>query len=223
LPWLSLIEIMKCVAVSDMHLKEVATPEADMLLVAGDMTMTGAGAELAWFEDWLTRQPQKLKVWIAGNHELGLEANPDWAARMAQRTNTIYLEDSGIEVAGVSIWGSPVSPWFFDWAFNRQRGADIRKHWQLIPEGTDILMTHGPPHGHLDFNYHGEHLGCADLIDVIENQLSYPPQVMIFGHIHYAYGVELLKRPDGKVIKLINASNCNEQYSAVNPPVVFEI
>lgn len=214
---------MKCVAVSDIHLKDVKTPEADLLLVAGDMTMTGSKIQLDWFEEWLVRQPQTHKVWIAGNHEIGLEANPSWAPLLAGRTNTIYLEDSGIEIAGLSIWGSPVTPWFFDWAFNRQRGEEIRKHWLMIPEGTDILLTHGPPLGHLDYSYRGDHLGCADLIDVIEHQLSYPPQVMVFGHIHYAYGQDELRRRDGKVIKLINASCCNEQYICANSPVVFEI
>ena len=214
---------MKCVAVSDIHLQDVLTPEADLLLVAGDMTMDGSKVQLDWFEQWLSRKPQKYKVWIAGNHEIGLESNPEWATKLAAGTKTIYLEDSGIEINGISIWGSPVSPWFHQWAFNRQRGSDIKKHWRLIPEGTDILMTHGPPSGHLDFNCHGEHLGCADLRAVIESGLSYPPEVMVFGHIHHAYGVESLLRADGKIIKLINACICNEQYNAVNEAVVFEI
>ena len=32
---------MKCVCVSDIHLKDVKTPEAELLIVAGDVTMTG--------------------------------------------------------------------------------------------------------------------------------------------------------------------------------------
>jgi Icc-related predicted phosphoesterase len=214
---------MKCVAVSDIHLKDVKTPDADLLLVAGDMTMKGTQRELEWFESWLNKQPQKHKVWIAGNHELGIEKNPGWASSLAKRTNSIYLDDSGIELDGVSIWGSPITPWFYDWAFNCARGSEIRRHWMKIPEGTDILMTHGPPLGHLDYTDRGTNVGCADLRDIIEFELNYPPQVMIFGHIHYAYGEEILTRRDGKVIKMINACSCDEQYDAVNDPIEFEL
>ena len=214
---------MKCVAVSDIHMRDVVTPEADLLLVAGDMTFKGKHHELAWFEDWLKRQPQRHKVWIAGNHELGLEENPNLAPAIAERTGSIYLEDSGIEIDGLSIWGSPVTPYFFDWAFNRQRGTDIRKHWNMIPEGTDILMTHGPPYGYLDWNRQGVSVGCEELLDHIDTGLEYPPQVLIFGHIHSGYGQAEHKRKDGKIIKLINASSCDEEYVAVNPAIVFEI
>jgi len=214
---------MKCVAVSDIHLREVQTPDADLLLVGGDMTMTGNGSQMTWFENWLLKQPQKQKVWIAGNHEMGLEENPMLAPRLAERTDSIYLEDSGVEIDGVSIWGSPVTPWFHDWAFNRQRGDEIRRHWQMIPEGTDILLVHGPPYGHLDYTIRGEHVGCSDLIEVLEFELEYPPQVVVFGHIHFAYGEELMTRRDGKQIKFINACSCDENYIAVNDPILFEI
>ncbi len=213
---------MKIVAVSDIHMCDVKTPEADLLLVAGDMTFKGRHFELDWFEEWLKRQPQEHKVWIAGNHELGIEKNPELAEQIAINTGSYYLEDSGIEISGLSIWGSPVTPYFFDWAFNRQRGLDIQKHWMMVPEGTDILITHGPPYGYLDFNAQGDHVGCEDLLDLM-NTLSYPPQVMVFGHLHSGYGEDEHKRADGKVIKLINASSCDEEYRAVNPPVVFEI
>lgn len=213
---------MKVVAVSDIHMREVKTPEADLLLVAGDMTFRGDRFELDWFAQWLARQPQKRKVWIAGNHELGIEDNPQLAAKIAERTDSVYLEDSGVELDGISIWGSPITPWFHSWAFNRHRGKEIQVHWSLIPEGTDILMTHGPPFGYLDLSRDGEHVGCDDLLEAL-NRLEHPPQVLVFGHIHAGYGEDEHVRVDGKRIKLINASSCDERYQAVNPPILFEI
>tara|TARA_Y100000296_G_C5174834_1_gene259491 strand:- start:2061 stop:2591 length:531 start_codon:yes stop_codon:yes gene_type:complete len=56
-----------------------------------------------------------------------------------------YLNDSSITIDGIKFWGSPIQPWFHDWAFNRKRGNEIRKHWELIPTNTDVLLTHGPP------------------------------------------------------------------------------
>ena len=38
-------------------------------------------------------------------------------------------------------------PWFGDWGFNLKRGEDMLQKWNLIPENTDILITHGPPVG----------------------------------------------------------------------------
>src|ERR1700733_9853446 len=107
---------LSCVAVSDFHMRDVTTPNADLLLVGGDMTFKGENHELNWFKDWLLRQPQKKKIWIAGNHELGLEYMPERAASIAEETDSIYLNDSMTEISGLKIWGSPVTPWFYDWA-----------------------------------------------------------------------------------------------------------
>ncbi len=120
---------MKCVAVSDIHMRDVRTPSADLLIVSGDMTMKGTPEEMSWFGSWLDRQPAKHKVWIAGNHEMGIEETPDLAIRIAFETDSIYLNDSEVEIEGVRIWGSPITPAFYDWAFNRKRGSEIRQHY----------------------------------------------------------------------------------------------
>lgn len=38
-------------------------------------------------------------------------------------------------------------PWFYGWGFNLPRGQALLEKWNLIPEGVDILITHGPPLG----------------------------------------------------------------------------
>jgi Icc-related predicted phosphoesterase len=214
---------MKCVAVSDIHLRDVSTPDADLLIVSGDMTFKGTSVEMSWFANWLGKQPQHNKVWIAGNHELGLENNPELADRVAADTKSIYLNDSEVTIDGIRIWGSPITPWFYDWAFNRERGSDIRKHWQLIPNGLDILITHGPPYGYLDETMDSDHVGCEELADRVLNQLTAPPRLHIFGHIHGGYGVTAVNHNCGNTITMINASTCNERYEAINAPVEFEI
>lgn len=210
-------------AVSDIHLKEVETPQADLLIVAGDMTMRGTSRELAWFEKWLERQPQRHKVWIAGNHELGIEEDDERAREIAASTGTTYLNDSACEIEGKTIWGSPITPWFFDWAYNRRRGADIRQHWLKIPEGLDILITHGPPMGYVDTLMDGSRVGCEELLQIVSEKLVRPPRFLVCGHLHHGYGRATLKREDGKAVEVLNASSCNEEYEAVNPPLLFEI
>jgi hypothetical protein len=36
------------------------------------------------------------------------------------------------------------------WAFNADRGEEILKIWNKIPNNTDVLITHGPPIGETD-------------------------------------------------------------------------
>ena len=208
---------------SDFHLKEIETPAADLLLVAGDMTMKGSDSELAWYERWLLRQPQKHKVWIAGNHDWGFERNPHLAREIEQRTGNIYLEDSLAEVEGLRIWGSPVTPMFFNWAFMRDRGEEIRKHSLKIPENLDILLIHGPPNGVLDKTAFGDNAGCQDLLDILVNGLTNPPRYLIFGHIHEGHGQTIMETHNGKQIKAINASICDHHYQIAHQAISFDI
>jgi len=113
----------------------------------------------------------------------------------------IYLNDTGTTIEGLKIWGSPVQPEFFNWAFNRERGEDICKHWDLIPDDTDILITHGPAFGILDRVLEGEYVGCSDLLKKIK---QIKPKIHAFGHIHEAYGQ---CEEDGTTF--INACNVN--------------
>jgi Icc-related predicted phosphoesterase len=128
--------------------------------------------------------------------------------------NLIYLNDSQIVIEGIKIWGSPIQPWFYDWAFNRQRGADIKKHWDLIHADTDILITHGPAHGILDLTMDYRNVGCEELIKKIE---EIKPKYHICGHIHEAHGV--LKN---EATTFINASQLNVHYRPVFKPIVFD-
>lgn len=64
------------------------------------------------------------------------------AARFGE--GVTYLEDSAATIGGVSFWGSPWQPEYGRSAFNLPRGAALSRKWDLIPDGTDVLITHGP-------------------------------------------------------------------------------
>lgn len=183
-------ETMRIVCVSDTHVlhKEISIPDGDIFIHAGDITVIGEKETVIDFNDWLGRLPHKYKIVIAGNHDICFENEPIEMKKIL--TNAIYLNDSGIEIEGFTIWGSPISPispkFGRDWAFNIERGQKIRKHWELIPRNTDILITHCPPFGILDTNDLGDKEGCKELLDLVQNKIK--PRIHIFGHIHEATG-----------------------------------
>ncbi len=186
-----------------------------MLLHAGDVSYRGKKEEIVQFLDWFSKQPFEHKVFIAGNHDFYLEKLKPAELEALIPEGITYLNDSGITIGGISIWGSPVTPWFHNWAFNRHRGPSIRKHWEKIPPGQDIIMTHGPVYGFLDTLPSEDHVGCQDLLRTV---LTLRPQVHICGHIHDAYGG--IKRLG---IRFINASVVNDLYELAHQPIVFDL
>lgn len=204
---------MKLVLTSDIHGHLVKTPPGDVLIVAGDLTKKGTRSELSFFEQWLTEQPQKHKIWIAGNHDFGLVGNVTLGKLMAKRTKSHYLYENTVDIDGVRFYGSPWTPWYHGWAFNYRMPTD---RWNKMPH-CDVLVTHGPPHGILDINHLANHVGCEDLMSRI-NLMNKKPKVHVFGHIHENYGQ--FER-DG--VHFINASACNGRYHPINPPIVVDI
>ncbi len=205
----------RVVCLSDTHNRhrDLEIPDGDLLVHAGDFTGRGRHDEIASFNAWLATLPHRHKIVIAGNHDFLFEREPEKARALI--TNAVYLEDSGTTAAGLRVWGSPWQPWFFDWAFNLPRGPALAEKWALIPEGVDILITHGPPRGILDRTSRGEAVGCADL----RRELArVRPRLHVFGHIHEAYGTH---REGGTTC--VNAANCDEGYEPVQPPVVVDL
>lgn len=208
---------MKFTVISDTHGKHenLFLPEADVLIHAGDVSQRGKESEVTDFLNWFKKQDHEFKIFIAGNHDFFFEREDKAYIRKLIPKNVIYLNDKSVLINGIKIWGSPITPWFYDWAFNRNRGTDISKHWNLIPANTDVLITHGPVYGILDQTTHGEHVGCEDLLKKIK---EINPKVHICGHIHEAYG-----SIEKSGTTFINASVLNERYVLKNSPLTFEL
>jgi len=206
---------MRIVCISDTHgfHRQLDLPEGDLLIHAGDFSNTGEPEMIADFLDWFAGQAHAHKVFIAGNHDFLAEKEPETFRTMIP-DSLIYLEDSAAEVAGLKLWGSPITPWFFDWAFNRQRGEEIAAYWAMIPEETDLLITHGPPFGLRDMNLHGQITGCEDLNRRV---WEVNPRLHVFGHIHEGHGTVTANK-----VSFINASSIDVHYREKNPPIVYD-
>lgn len=212
---------VRMVCISDTHgdHARVELPPGDVLIHAGDITAHGSQDDLQSFLDWFSAQPYRYRLFIAGNHDTALETNPAQTLQMAAAAGVTYLNDSGITIDGVRFWGSPITPRFHDWAFMRDPGPDIERHWDLIPADTDVLVTHGPPLGVLDVVERSateqEHTGCRSLGERV-TQLQ--PRYHVFGHIHEGFG-----RVVRGQVQYLNVSTMNKHYLIANAPVCADI
>lgn len=52
----------------------------------------------------------------------------------------------------------------------------------MIPDDTDVLITHTPPVGHGDLCSSGVRAGCVELLTTVQKRVK--PKYHVFGHIH---------------------------------------
>jgi Icc-related predicted phosphoesterase len=202
--------------VADLHEHLLDIPACDLLLIAGDVSFAFKGelrekhAFLAGpFREWLERVPAKEIVLVAGNHDQSIEA---WGVPDGLRCH--YLQDEGIELFGLSVWGTPWQPWFGDWAFNAPRRdgeAFLASKFDRIPAHTDIVVAHGPPRGYGDRTRRGLHVGSTALTETLERV---QPRLVVCGHIHEAYGSYRLGDTE-----ILNVSLVDDHYRRANSAV----
>lgn len=213
---------MNITFISDTHNKHNLIPTeylqgGDMIIHSGDVSSRGMEYEIDAFLNWYSNLPYTHKIFIAGNHDWFFEVASKYiiADKMAKYPNIIYLNDSGIEIEGIKIWGSPVQPYFHNWAFNRI-GEAINEHWDKIPLDTNILITHGPIFGYLDTTLEGDRTGCEYLREKLPTFTNL--KIHTCGHIHEAYGSH--EFTDGQLF--LNASVLNRRYEMQNRPIVLD-
>lgn len=147
----------------------------------------------AWLEDCADSNIEVVAIW--GNHDFVGE-HPDlvppdlpWVLLQDEAAHVGYTAN---RTADYHIYGTPWVPGLKYWAFYGRPEA-LKLRAEAIPEGLDILMTHGPPQGAGDFiptsqkqrekygNYDGERVGDAALRDAIARA---KPRITLCGHIH---------------------------------------
>ncbi len=201
--------------VSDLHGCKPALHGGDLLIVAGDLTARDTFPEYCSLFQWISRLPYRKKIVIGGNHD-GLLDSDDWFAKMT--SDFTYLCDAECEFEGLKIWGTPWTKTFEGMnpkckAFTCDTEEELAEKWALIPNDTDILITHSPPYGNLDVTKDGKSVGSYSLWERYE---KVRPKLFVFGHIHESYGCST--RANNSTI-FINASHVNERYQPVNKPV----
>lgn len=217
--------IIDCI--SDLHGFYPQLEGGDLLIVAGDLTARDTLEQHLEFAEWFANQKYKHRILIAGNHDNQLV---DWVPMKLEEAD--YLCDSGTEFEyydprfpeedegflpsgkrTLKIWGSPWTKTFEGMnphckAFTVDTDEELAKKWELIPEDTDILITHSPSYGILDKCFNGN-VGSKSLLKCIEKIM---PEMVIFGHIHECGGKYIEKEG----ILYINGSIVDERYRNTN-------
>ena len=213
-------------------------PGGDLLIHSGDISSLGRQSEVERFVKWFNGIDNYTnKVFIAGNHDLSFESEvlyrkkaqyfdgttdwdlpavegkPQWLIDLLDvglAGGVFYLENSSIDIEGIQIWGSPITPSFgYGWAFNVDRGYDINEVW------NGIVITHGPIHSYCDRTDRGGlNVGCEQLYHRL-NEVK--PQLHFSGHIHEAYGYR-----NTNWGYAFNGCNCDLSYLVNNKPMTFD-
>ncbi|KAL8729956.1 MAG: hypothetical protein Q9166_004401 [cf. Caloplaca sp. 2 TL-2023] len=185
---------VRLVCISDTHTKNSIIPNGDVLVHAGDLANEGTAAEIQDQISWIASLPHQHKIVIAGNHDSffdprsrhnsDVRTSIDFKGIHYLQHSSISLTFSAAKNRQLKFYGAPQIPACGgdDFAFQYSRQEDV---WSgTIPHSTDILITHTPPHHHLDLP-HG--MGCEFLLKEV---WQVRPKVHVFGHVHAGYGLE---------------------------------
>ena len=152
------------------------------------------------FLDWFSSLPVPNKIYVAGNHDSFIFENNKEARKQFYLHGIHYLNKNEVVIDGVKFYGDPIMPKFGDWCFMTDRGK-LNKHWEMIPEDVNVLLTHTPPKGVLDLSEDRKHnlerCGCSALMKRV-NKLK-QLKLHCFGHIHNCKDIVntgVLKRGD---------------------------
>jgi len=209
---------IKVCVVGDTHRQHwsIKVPKCDIFIFVGDAEIDSLLA-LHDFNDWLGNIKVKYgRIVICGNHDIECERiGKAWCKQLF--TNAIYLENEGIEIAGLKIWGNPYTPEFMSWAYMKPRGSrDLKDIWEQVPENLDILIGHGMPYQILDWsNYEKKNVGCEVLQRVVFKK---KPRYYLGGHLHEAHG-----KLEKEGIQFYNVSVLDGEYNLVHEPTIIEI
>lgn len=224
LPPTAVGQSLKIVATSDTHGTLPEIPPCDVLIIAGDVCPTYSdhvAAQLQYldtnFRAWLKFVEAEVIIGIAGNHDYCFEKRAEDVRRLNLPWK--YLEDSGISVFGLKIWGSPWVHGICDWWAFHDTDEGIYAKQAFIPNDVDIVVTHGPPHGFQDMSapkFGAVHAGFPGANTMLKRV---KPKALICGHIHEGYGSA--EHYSGAVV--YNVSHMNENYEPINAPMTIQL
>ncbi|KAF9699708.1 hypothetical protein EKO04_002647 [Ascochyta lentis] len=217
---MSITTSISCLILSDTHNEwpysaDHLAPKADILIHCGDLTQYGGLPSFKRAIDNINSMDAELKLVIAGNHDV--DPDPAWLQKFAEDDNDVeigakclslmksqqhhgthYLDEGVHSFAlkdgrSFKVYATPYTPEFGEFAFLYGEDEDkFNEGVNVVLEGVDIVMSHGPPtfpmfpNYKLDINRQGKHCGCGKLAKAVQRA---KPKLCCFGHIHEGRGV----------------------------------
>ena len=234
---------MKIVALSDTHMVYdfADAPSGDLLIIAGDILNRGTVKELQDTMLQLSKESHRWKhiLIVPGNHDFALEGYMNskltWEDFAEDRYIFHYPRNMTISWEGmVEILGLKIFTWSWvpnlpNWAFYMFDDR-ILPYFKLrkfdIPKKVDLVVSHGPPYGVLDFVPRYGPVGSKTMEGVFEFEYD----KHIFGHVHEGAGTTIQDANENIVHtggaefrRYYNVSVLNGRYEFENEPITFEI
>lgn len=224
---------MRIAHISDTHGGFPTLPKnVDIVVHSGDFIPNGRyltlnsrvnlEMELNIQAQWLERKGRKIREWLGGRKFLFCCGNHDFVCPVE------IMQSFGIDAHSITekeytfeektFYGFPYIPyidgmWNFErTAFEMSKEAEtLRETLKHIP--VDILVSHCPPHGVLDYvvNMYGDrhHLGNTFMASMFSWDTDVPkPKTLLCGHVHESHGVQyafdMLVSNAATVVNIIN-------------------
>ena len=214
---------------------------ADVAIHCGDLTEESKMEEFRASIRLLKDIHAPLKLVIAGNHDFTLDivafrkkvadARPPLdpalvrevygeygGARQifedARAAGVIFLDEGSHQFllenrAILNVYASPWTPSLGDWGFQyppvQGRNFEIMK-------GVDLVITHGPPKGIMDYTESKQRAGCSDLFGAVARAR---PRLHCFGHIHEGWGAKMVTWRDQLTERPSHFTDINNERSIV--------
>ena len=196
--------------------------KVDLAVHCGDLTEGSSLEEFRTALELLKNVDAPLKLVIAGNHDFTMdiaaferkiadatppldpelvvrdygrhgearqlfeEAREEGIVFLDEGTHHLSLRNGALLTVYASAWTPALGAWGFQYHPNQGHTFDI-------DQGVDVVITHGPPKGVMDYTYGRERAGCPDLFAAIARAR---PKVHCFGHIHEGWGAKLVTWKD---------------------------
>lgn len=186
-------------------------PDADYVVVAGDVTNAGRSARIdedaydnlqrarAWLDSLRSKYGGSRVIVIPGNHDIGCHA-AEFGEGFCEPSSAIVLDTVG--KLSITAWAESLCTAFdapelsLSWPHTTSDpGVDLAR-WALCPE-VDVIISHCPPYGARDLAISGARIGSPGLAEAIRRVR---PKLVVCGHVHEDSGIKVLAHEGGNTL-----------------------
>lgn len=168
--------------------KKSFLPEGNILVHSGNFTVNGTDDEFTYFDSWLAsvKDIYHYRVVCLGHRDVK-RFGTEWDVMRALLPNATHvLCNEEATILGIRFYGCP---WHWGYTFNYTlkltAPASAATRVNDIPEGVDVLITHGPAYSRLDRTVEGDNSGSRELLDCLKRV---KPCLHLHGHVTEARG-----------------------------------